>query len=255
MGEATERHVGRFPRQLRYPFEFRGDVHGGLRLRHLSLQRFHDTVPPFARRGPLGRFPRVLAPTAALRFPGAHRLALRCLRTPPSLRAHPRHARRRRDLPGSWATLARVPRSLTPVEPPRRTFGPCLATGAAVLPSALYTASASTTSGISGLYHAAHVLAVYASWPRLPVCCFTATQDSLPAGGQPCRSGLSPAGCYVRFLLRYLHHFLLTQASPGARTAPRKLVTRNLARRGAMAFGRRHAAPNPDPDRTERRGA
>ena len=45
---------------------------------------------------------------------------------------------RRRDLPGSWATLAHMPRSRTPAEPPAPGH-----LGAAMMPSALVTASAS----------------------------------------------------------------------------------------------------------------
>src|SRR5262249_44807782 len=66
----------------------------------------------------------------------------------------------------------------------------------AVLPPFLYTTSASTI-GISGLDHAAHAPAVYASRPRLPVCCLTAAQDSLPAGRSPL-----PVGTFTRRLLR-----------------------------------------------------
>lgn len=50
---------------------------------------------------------------------------------------------------------------------------------------------------ISGLYHAAHTPAVYASQPRLPVCFFTATQDSLPDGGPA-----FPVGTFTLGLLR-----------------------------------------------------
>jgi hypothetical protein len=51
------------------------------------------------------------------------------------------------------------------------------------------------------------------------VGCCTATQDSLPADDLRLgRSGLSPAGCFVRFQL--LHDVLLTQAWPGALTHP-----------------------------------
>jgi hypothetical protein len=87
------------------------------------------------------------------------------------------------DLPGSWGTSACVPRSRTPVEPQRQVF-----LGASVLPSATMTASASTTRISRG------------SIPR-PACSLStlrsqslpcATQDSLPAGDQPYRTGLYP---------------------------------------------------------------
>lgn len=57
--------------------------------------------------------------------------------------------------------------------------------GDAVLPSTVFNASAPTNLVISGLYHAARMLAVYASPQQLP----TAAQDSLPAGGQPLPGG------------------------------------------------------------------
>ena len=59
-----------------------------------------------------------------------------CLSRPPL----PHRRWRRRDLPGSWATLARMPPSRTPAEPPAPDQY-----GAAMVPSALVTASASAT--------------------------------------------------------------------------------------------------------------
>ena len=50
----------------------------------------------------------------------------------------PHLRRRRRDLPGSWATRVHMPRSRTPAEPPAPGH-----LGAAMMPSALVTASAS----------------------------------------------------------------------------------------------------------------
>src|SRR6185437_15140463 len=98
VGERCERHAGRLPRPRCYPFEFRGDGGGARRLRHLSLERGRDPVPPFARWGPSGRFPHVLAPTAALRLPGAP-ASLAC-----ALLGGSTLPWRRRDLPGSWRT-------------------------------------------------------------------------------------------------------------------------------------------------------
>jgi len=63
--------------------------------------------------------------------------------------------------------------------------------GASLLPSAITTASATATALISELHHAAHTLAVYASWDGSPHRC---TQDSLPGGGQPCPGRVVPAG-------------------------------------------------------------
>lgn len=57
--------------------------------------------------------------------------------------------------------------------------------GDAVLPSAVLGASAPASPVISGLHHAARMLAVYASPQQLPA----AAQDSLPAGGQPLPGG------------------------------------------------------------------
>lgn len=68
-----------------------------------------------------------------------------------------------------------MPCSLTPASP----LASRLCCDAAVRPSAQITASALAT-GLSGLYHTAWTLAVYASQPGLP----TATQDSLPAAGK-----------------------------------------------------------------------
>jgi len=86
-----------------------------------------------------------------------------------------------------------MPRPVTPVGRRARPCGPCpLLTRRCCLP--LWRVRRPHEEGYFEAYTAACTLAVYASWPRLPVYCLTATQDSLPAGGQPCRTGLSPAG-------------------------------------------------------------
>src|SRR5690606_36932933 len=73
-------------------------------------------------------------------------------------------------------------------------------------------------SSLSRLYRAAFTLAVYASQLSSSRRNCTATQDSLPAGGQPVPGGIGyPQGCCVRFPSSRLHDFLLTQALPGAR--------------------------------------
>ena len=114
------------------------------------------------RRVPWGGFPGLDGTIRGLRLLAARPAALRspslggtasCALFAPSGMGRPRGrdvvyrgrpcrtvGRRRRDLPGSWATLARMPRSRTPAEPP----APGLP-GAAVVPSALVTASASAT--------------------------------------------------------------------------------------------------------------
>src|SRR5262249_8773761 len=151
MGETTERHVGRFPRLLRYPFKFRGDVHGGLRLRHLSLQRFHDTVPPFAPWGPLGWFPHFLAHIAALRLPGAP--ASLCFRSSPRFHLAV-------EASGPPRFLGNPPVHAPLSDPGRdrcaRPSGPCPSLGAAMLPSMFSTMSAPATISISRLNHAAY---------------------------------------------------------------------------------------------------
>jgi len=69
------------------------------------------------------------------------------------------------DLPGSWTTpFAGMPRSSTPVG--RRVLA---MTGHPMLPSEITTPSAPTMGNISGLNHAAYLLAVYASQPGLPL--------------------------------------------------------------------------------------
>jgi hypothetical protein len=87
-----------------------------------------------------------------------------------------------------------------PGEPSRQTLQAMPALGAPVLPSAVYKASATTISKISGLYPTACTLAVYASRSRLPVYCLTTTQDSLPAGGPTLSGrGFHPLGSIVKF--------------------------------------------------------
>src|SRR6185312_7756534 len=183
MGEASERQIGRFPRLLRYPFEFRRDVHGGLRLRHLSLQRFHDTVPPFARRGPSGRFPRGVAPTAALRLPSApaplfdpggtaasghsgevpYFLALRC--------CLPLYRRRRLPRPVRFrGSITRPARSLSTL----RGHGcPCAAYGRARLASGWWPTLAGQDLNLLGpiakFQPVLHGILLAQAWPGAPV--------------------------------------------------------------------------------------
>ena len=146
-----------------------------------SIIRSAASHPP----GPLGRVPRphrYYQPTPTSRPPSTrhfvsfaqhyHRFArLRSLGTgrfPESLDHFYRGARaasarwRRRDIPGSWTTLAYMPRSSTPAD--RRTQA---TTGPAMWSSANLTTS--TPHGtLSRLYHAACTLSVYASQPGSP---------------------------------------------------------------------------------------
>jgi hypothetical protein len=114
-------------------------------------------------------------------------------------------ARIRRDLPGSCRSPMRTCSALGPrwdlrAGPlrPRRS-------STSVLPSAFCNGVGSHIYLISGLYHTACTLAVYASQSRLPVYFLTTTQDSLPAGGQPWPGGRReahvPLGPSARFLL------------------------------------------------------
>ena len=124
-------------------------------------------APPFAPRGPSGRFPRFIAPTAALRLPVAPRLA------------RLRFARRFRrsfaaEATGSPRFLGN-PRRTCPALRPRwdrraRPFGRLPYSSApSVLPSALADGVGSHDFDISGLNRTACTLAVYASQPRSPV--------------------------------------------------------------------------------------
>ena len=70
---------------------------------------------------------------------------------------------------------------------------------------------------LSGLNHMAFALVVYASQLSFPSQNCTATQDSLPAGGQPLPDGIGyPQDYSVKFQSLHLPDFLLTQAWPGA---------------------------------------
>ena len=123
---------------------------------------------------PISRL-RLLAPRrASLRFLRSALPPLRPLRSPragrfpESLDHFYRGARaassrwRRRDIPGSWATLAYMPRSSTPADPrPQATTGPAMWSSANL--------TTSTPHGtLSRLNHAACTLSVYASQPGSP---------------------------------------------------------------------------------------
>ena len=202
MGECGERHVGRVPCLLRYPLEFRGDGGGARCLVHLSLQQFRDPVPPFAPRGPSGRFPHFPARTAALRLPAARHASLRCLR----------------------AAFTAVSSTTEATGPPRFLGNPC---ARAPLSGPGGAAASGPSGGASQL----------TQW-----CCLPPLQrrrpprqetfrgsitrpahllSTLRGHGYPCtdprprktrfrlvvslcRSGLSPAGCFVGFLSLHL---------------------------------------------------
>ena len=167
---------------------------------------------PF-RRVPWGRFPDLTGTISRLLFLASPRASLRFLRSAlPPLR--PSSLPRGGTTPrGPGLLLPRRPRRLSSVEktrPPRFLDNPCVhaplsdpggppapghyRTGDGVFRTADYVDS--TMMLISGLNHAACTLPVYASRPRSP----QDAQHSVPAGGQPCRAGLSPAGSHRRFL-------------------------------------------------------
>lgn len=166
-----------------------------------SLPSFPRTVPTFRRRPLLRGVPRVGSPTSSLilrrsdfssslpprfvSFAWRYLVYASCsCPSAPSASAPTRATRRscrpraccaecpmirfsrgdRRDLPGSWAALAYVPRSQIPSEPMRRGPGLCaLSLDAPMLPSVSRTTSASKTSILSGLKSSARTPAVYAS--------------------------------------------------------------------------------------------
>src|SRR6266571_1593872 len=161
----------------------------------------------FRCRSLLRRVPWVGSPASSLLLrhsdssPPVHAL-LRCLRS-----AVPSRRRRRRGLPGSWTSLACMPCCITPAESMR--------TGPRACPILRRIDVAFRVSERVGLREKNHfgasftacMLAVYASQPRS-----LARHARLASGWWPFlgRSGLSPAGCCVRFQL--LHGILLTQA-------------------------------------------
>ena len=152
-----------------------------------------SSVPPQApssgrplpiRRVPWGGFPDLIGTISRLRLLAPRRASLRLLRSAlPPLRplrspgvgrfsegldhfyrgaraASPRW--RRRDLPGSWATLACMPRSQTPAD--RRTQ----ATTGPAMSSSVQITTSTPRWVLSRLYHAACTLSVYASQPGSP---------------------------------------------------------------------------------------
>ena len=130
--------------------------------------------------------------------------------------------RRRRGLPGSWATLVHMPCSLRPrwshrIQDPglrpafRRDDVAFRHPNDVGLHDPEFFRGSITRPAhpLSTLRNAAHAVA---------------TQDSLPAGGpHPCRSGLEPAGCVVRFLL-----YVIASSSPRLRLAHRDKIRRTL---------------------------
>ena len=156
-----------------------------------SLRRPCAAAPPFARRGPSGRFPRVVARTAALRLLTAHRAALRCLRARATAAIQQPETMRSPKFLGH-PLVRTCPGSSTPAEPREQDLRDrqSLRIAPPVLPSETTDSSASTTD-LSGPNSAAHALAVYASWSRSPVC-FLNDHARLASGWRSClgRAGL-----------------------------------------------------------------
>src|SRR5580692_7832747 len=169
-----------------------------------------------------GRFPNLVATTARSDFslPCCHSLAL-AARSSVSRRS-------RRDLPSSSTALSYVLR----LSDPGGTSGagpPGLAVPTHCSSDVAFRVLCRVgfhDDHISGPNSAARTHAVYASWPRSPVCFFTATQDSLPAGDPALPDGTStrwvvPQGFSSRWAYMGI---LLAKAFLGAHrsvTAPR----------------------------------
>jgi hypothetical protein len=148
---------------------------------------------------PMGRFPRFIAPMSALRLLVARRLALRCLHAPPTPLAHPR-ARGNAEI----SQVPGQPLCTRPALRPRQShcagpFGPCLATGAAVSPPLPTPRRPLPLQGFRGsITRLVHLLSTLRGHGH-PCTALRPRKTRSRLVGQPCRSGLSPAGCYVRF--------------------------------------------------------
>ena len=159
-----------------YPLDFREDGSEARGPHHRSAQRLRAPAPLFAPQGPLGRFPYFAARIAALR-----RLA-----------THPhRPSFRRPGVPAEEQEITGPPRFLgipdvcspcswTPADLHARPLRPIALAHFGIACDHCY--SIGSSDDISGLYHTALTLAVYASQPGSSL---RTTQDSLPAGGQP----------------------------------------------------------------------
>jgi len=165
-------------------------------------------APPFAQQGPVGS------------VPPRHRSYCGAPTSRQPVRARfPSHGRSRvgrswRDLPGSWAALAYVPQSLTPVEPARRGPGLAPCAGRADFAFRHHNGVGLHHIDLSGLDPAARTPAVYASWSRSPVYCLRPRKTR-------CRLATSSLGggdFHPGLLFEVLGatSLLSDQASPGA---------------------------------------
>src|SRR5580692_393770 len=99
--------------------------------------------------------------------------------------------------------------------------------------------------GFRGSITRLHAPAVYASRPRLPVCCLTAAQDSLPTGRSPL-----PVGTLTRGLLREVSViFYMASSSPRLRLAHVQRPGRkwpDASRKGStLSSSAQTSPPNP----------
>ena len=208
------------------------------------------SVPPQApssgrplpiRRVPWGGFPDLTGTIRRLRLLAPRRASLRLLRSalpplrplrsprvgrfPEDLDHFYRGARAAssrwgsRDIPGSWTTLAYMPRSSTPAD-----LRPQATTGPAMWSSTLLTASTPLPGTFEALSRALHALCVrFAAGvtprPRNTRFRLVASLD---------RAGLSPAGSHQWFTVMSfrLHGVLHHQASPGATAIPANVFGR-----------------------------
>ena len=172
----------------------------------------------------------LFAPAGVGRSPGRD-----CCLSRPSV---PHLRWRRRDLPGSWATRACMPRSRTPAEPPAPGH-----LGAAMLPSALVTASASAmytnfvaqSRGLQGFL---------CTLRRQRHHCPRNTRFRL--AGQPWPDRTRTCGVAKKVSVMSQHVFPLHQASPGARQASPLRRPVPISRPGRQRAGRLHTCFRDD---------
>jgi hypothetical protein len=124
-------------------------------------------------------------------------------RTRSALEVRPREdneARQTRGLPGSCATLVHVPRSLTSMEPLRRTFRaePRNWRSDVAFRQKTRRRPPSLRGFRGSITRPMHPLSTLRSHGR-PCTSSRPRKTRCRLVGQPCRSGLSPAGCFVRF--------------------------------------------------------
>jgi hypothetical protein len=168
-------------------------------------------MPPFARPGPSGRFPGVIAPTAALRLLDAPRSLRSPPRFPVPARAGSVEISQVPGQPFRCVSRARDPAGAAPSGP-----------GGDVMPLARSTVAAvafhqpggvsPSTSTLSGLTPETHILAVYASQPpsRVHHARLASRRQSWALPGRDSHPRVASRG------FSSLHRVLLSHALPGA---------------------------------------